>query len=47
MAEFAACDTGGQAVVADRNLLVHVFVREVIRALRHGPNKDTDALLII
>ena len=45
VAELAARDAGREAVVADRDLLVHVGVGEVVGALGHGAHKDADALV--
>lgn len=46
MAEFAAGDRGRETVVADGDLLVDEFVREVVRAFGHCSNEDADALLV-
>lgn len=45
VAELAAGNAGTQAVVADTYRLVLERVGEVIVALRHGTNKDANALL--
>lgn len=45
MAELAARDAGRETVVADGDLLVYELVGEVVRALSHGSDKDTDTLL--
>jgi len=45
MTELAACNTCRQTVVADRDLLIHVSVREIVGALSHGTNEDANALI--
>lgn len=45
MAELAARNAGRQAEVADRNLLIHHLIGEVIGAPSHGANKHAAALL--
>lgn len=47
MAEFAAGDTGRQAVVADGDLLVHEGIGKIVGALGHGSDKDADALVLV
>lgn len=44
MAEFAACNTGGQAEVADTDGIVLEGVGKVIAALGHCTNEDANAL---
>ena len=45
IAELSACYTGTQAVVADGDGVVNELVCEVVLALGHSANKDTDTLL--
>ncbi len=45
VAELAAGNASRETVVADGNLLVYVFVGEVVGTLGHGTDKDTNALL--
>lgn len=45
MTELAACNTGTEGEVADRNRVVLVLVGEAIVTLGHGSNEDTNALL--
>ena len=45
MAELAACYAGTQTIVADTNRFVLEGVSEVVMALGHGSNKDTNAFL--
>lgn len=45
MAEFAAGNTGTQAVVADTDGVILVLVRKVVPSLSHGTDKHADALL--
>lgn len=45
MAELAACNTGRQAVVADRDLVIDICVGKIVGTFRHGADKDADALL--
>ncbi len=44
MAEFAACDTRTEAVVADTDRFVFESIGEVVLAFGHGPDKHTDTL---
>lgn len=44
VAELAAGNAGREAVVADSDLLVYIFVGEVVGAFGHGTDKDTYAL---
>ena len=44
MAEFAACHTSAEAVVAYADGLVFEAVREVVLPFCHCPNEDADAL---
>lgn len=47
VAELATGDTGRKTEVADRDLLVDVGVGEIVRALGHSTNKDTDTLIVV
>lgn len=47
MAEFATGDTGRKAEVADGDLLVNVWIGEVVGALGHSTNEDTDTLVVV
>lgn len=44
MAEFAASNTCGQAVVADGNLVVNVCVSKIVGAFGHRTDEHTDTL---
>ena len=47
MTEFAACDTGRQAIIADGNLFIDKLISKIIGTLGHGSHENTDALLVI
>lgn len=47
VAELAAGDTGGEGVIADGDLLVHEFIRKIVRTFGHGSNKDTNTLVLV
>ena len=46
VAELAASDAGREVVVANGYLFVDIGVGKVVGTLGHGPNKDTDALVV-
>lgn len=47
MAELAACHTGRQIEVADRDGIVLDRVGEVVASLGHGSDEHTDALILV
>jgi len=47
MAEFAACNAGTKAPIADTDRVVFEMIREIIIALCHGSNEDCNAFVLV
>lgn len=47
MAEFAACNAGTKAPVADTDRVVFKVIREVVITLCHSSNEDRNAFVLI